>query len=666
MQSAPKPANEKKRLEVLQSLKILDTLPERDFDQITFLASQICDTPVALISLIDEERQWFKSKIGIEASETPRDLAFCAHAILEENIFIVPDATQDARFFDSPLVTSGPQIQFYAGAPLKSPDGHALGTVCVIDSKPRQLSPQQILALQSLSEQVTRLIELRLQIAALKKFQEQIQFKNKATDTILEGVVLQDKAGAIIDFNPAATAILGVSPEQLRGQKSLNPVTHAIKEDGSEFLASDQPASLCLQTGLAQKNVIMGIVNAHHQTTWIKINCVPLLQEGSATPSFSVTSFADITEEVRVKKDLEKQKADLRFILDGIPGMVGLWGTDQKNIQANSAYSDYFNKNPDQIHGLYLKELLGDQLYKQSQPYVNQVLSGKTVSFERMLPYKDGTLRHTLASYIPNFIDGQLVSFLAVIVDISEVKKLERDQRGLESRLAESAKLSALGEMAAGVAHEVNNPLAIIKGKAAMLIRKATELDFSKEAQLKELQSIEAMADRIAKIVKALKTYSRDAEKDDFVEANLFDILEDTLTLCGERFKQANVEIRINCPTSLNINCRPAQISQVIMNLLSNSFDAIASLKEKWIDVRGWSEAGKIYLQITDAGPGIPKAICEKMMRPFFTTKEVGKGTGLGLSISFGIMDTHEGSLRYKEDAPNTTFILSLPELEAK
>jgi GAF domain-containing protein len=159
--SAPIPKNETKRLKVLWEYEVLDTVPEELFDDLTELAARICEAPIALISLVDESRQWFKSRVGIDIAETSRDVSFCAYAITQSGLFIVPDATKDPRFAKNPLVVSEPKIRFYAGAPLITPDGHALGTLCIVDKVPRELHPDQKQALIILARHVVSQLELR-------------------------------------------------------------------------------------------------------------------------------------------------------------------------------------------------------------------------------------------------------------------------------------------------------------------------------------------------------------------------------------------------------------------------------------------------------------------------------------------------------------------------
>lgn len=166
--NTPKPHNESERLAELRELNILDTDAEKVFDDLTRLATYICKTPIALITLLDSDRQWFKSKIGVTQSETSRDVAFCSHAIMQTDTFIVPDALGDDRFKTNPLVTSEPSIRFYAGSPLTTSQGYKLGTLCVIDKVPRDLSEGQLAALKVLSFQVTTQLELRREIARLR------------------------------------------------------------------------------------------------------------------------------------------------------------------------------------------------------------------------------------------------------------------------------------------------------------------------------------------------------------------------------------------------------------------------------------------------------------------------------------------------------------------
>ena len=156
------PESEGARLNALRKYEILDTLPEQVYDDLVFLASHVCSAPIALVSFVDHDRQWFKSKMGLEAMETPREISFCGHAILQNDLFIVEDALADVRFSDNPLVSDYPNIRFYAGAPIKTDSGENIGTICVIDRVPRTLSSAEKNSLLALSRQVMSQLELRL------------------------------------------------------------------------------------------------------------------------------------------------------------------------------------------------------------------------------------------------------------------------------------------------------------------------------------------------------------------------------------------------------------------------------------------------------------------------------------------------------------------------
>ena len=172
--------NESSRLNALRDYSILDTLPEKEYDDITLLASYICDTPISLISLLDDKRQWFKSRHGLNVDSTPKDIAFCAHAINDQNnILIVQDSRKDDRFHDNPLVINEPHVVFYAGVPLISSDGYPLGTLCVIDNKPKELNLNQLDALKSLSNQVMKLFELRKISDSLRLHVKELENQNK-------------------------------------------------------------------------------------------------------------------------------------------------------------------------------------------------------------------------------------------------------------------------------------------------------------------------------------------------------------------------------------------------------------------------------------------------------------------------------------------------------
>ncbi|HYY41411.1 MAG TPA: GAF domain-containing protein, partial [Pyrinomonadaceae bacterium] len=216
----PLPPDEAARLAALRQLAVLDTAPEAAYDGITRLAAHICGTPVALVSLVDEERQWFKARTGLDATETPRDLAFCTHAILQPDLFIVPDALADERFSSNPLVTTHPKIRFYAGAPLTTAGGHTLGTLCVIDFTPRELTPEQQEALRALARLTVTQLELRHNTLALARanveLDREVAERVRVEQERAESLVREQQARAAAEANEQHYRFLAESiPQQV-------------------------------------------------------------------------------------------------------------------------------------------------------------------------------------------------------------------------------------------------------------------------------------------------------------------------------------------------------------------------------------------------------------------------------------------------------------------
>lgn len=227
--------------------------------------------------------------------------------------------------------------------------------------------------------------------------------------------------------------------------------------------------------------------------------------------------------------------------------------------------------------------------------------------------------------------------------------------------LLQSSKMASLGEMAGGVAHEINNPVGIIQGKASQLLKLLHNGSWTEEKGKEQLGKIVHETERIAKIVRGLRSFSRNAENDPLEPVSIRSVVDDVLGLCAERFSQHSVPLEISELPEVRIAGRASQLAQVLSNLLINSFDAVSALPEKWVRVNAEVTAEILRISVTDSGHGIPAAVADKMMQPFFSTKEVGKGTGLGLSISKGIIEDHGGKLWLDRNNAHTRFVIDLP-----
>lgn len=599
-------------------------------------------------------------------------------------------------------------------------------------------------------------------------------------NNLIEGFVDQDSDGKIVDFNPAALTILGLSADQLRGRTSRDPNWKAIRPDGTEFPGEEHPAMVALRTGKLQRNIVMGIELASGERRWLLISSIPQFHTGKDRPFRVLTTFSNITAQKLAEQDAESSHELLRAASSLLK--IGAWQADaasqvltadktfrdlldlnageaipkfnefeqfvlpedleryrqaiaaavknpaggfrssfgiktkkgnvkyflaagtfffdqnggvQKIIGATVDFTEYrsrqnrdeqifsviektmiysttklsgdivsVNEEFEKISGYSQQELIGENhrilnsgIHSKEffQRMWSTIISGQVWSGEICNRHKGGDLYWIQAVISPVMgIDGKIERIMAISVDISEQKQAEK-------LLLQSSKMASLGQMASGVAHEINNPLAIIMGRATQIRRLVGGADFNPENVTQGVLKIEETVQRIAKIVRGLQAFSRNADGDKMQMVNISSLVSDTLALCQERFKNHEVVLQVDCPTSEQVECRAAQIEQVLMNLLGNAFDAVEALPEKWVKLSVVARPTKIEISVMDSGQGIPRHIVDRLMEPFFTTKPVGKGTGLGLSISKGLVEQHQGEFRYDFQSTNTRFVIELP-----
>lgn len=352
-------------------------------------------------------------------------------------------------------------------------------------------------------------------------------------------------------------------------------------------------------------------------------------------------------------------------ILDAIPDKILVKGPHSRVCWANKAFCEYYGMSNAELKSIIDAPFNRPDYtlrYVQDDAYVFN--TGKTLDIpEEPVTRADGEVRifHTVKSPIRDS-SGRVVMTVGVSRDITDDLIAKRNLEVERARAVSASKMAALGEMAGGIAHEINTPLTTIQLLASQIANQVSRPEINRELVTGFADKIQATVDRIAKIVVGLRTFSRDGTHDPFVPVRVGALVEETLSFCRERLKDHGVEVHVyHEQPDATLECRQVQISQVLLNLINNAFEATRNDPEKWIRIETRPSGDQIELRVTDSGKGIPSEIADRMFAPFFTTKELGQGTGLGLSISSGIVEAHHGQLTLDRDAPNTRFIITLP-----
>jgi len=341
--------HELERLEALASYAVLDTLSEPEFDDITLLASQICEVPIALISFVDGDLQWFKSRVGIEATETARDISFCGHAIHGSALFEINNAQEDIRFFDNPLVTGAPNIRFYAGMPLVTEEGHALGTLCVIDQRPRTLTDQQKASLAALARQVMKLLESRISVKKMALLTEEIDKKAALNIALLDSteacIFSFSMDGVVQKFNLAGQKLLGYSEDEVVGVASLATFLDPVELHYRAQMVGSLPTTgkvdaikVVLAYEKLQKSETQEWVYVHkNQSTFPVALTVSAIEYENECVGF-VAIAQDISQQKANEYSLALANTQFEASLEAISDMVWVKNLSGEYIQCNRSF----------------------------------------------------------------------------------------------------------------------------------------------------------------------------------------------------------------------------------------------------------------------------------------------------------------------------------------
>ena len=669
----PIPHNEVQRLEALREYDILDTLPEQAYTDIALLAAAICGTPIAAISLIDGDRQWFKAIVGLDAQETPRDVAFCAHAILAPDLFVVPNALADERFRDNPLVTDAPDIRFYAGAPLMTPEGFALGSLCVIDRTPRTLTPEQSQALEALGRQVMGQLQLRRQVAALQKVEQAraaldarlARICSNAPGMFYQFALRPDGSTSFPFVSDGCRRIFGLEPEQLQtDSKLLWDVVHPDDHASLARSFADSAASLAPWRWEGRTVLASG------EQVWVQ-GASTAERQADGTVCWDGL-LMDVSDRKEAQDALARQQEFTQAVLENMAD--GIVACDPAGTLT------LFNRATREFHGLPAVPLPPEQwaehfdLYQEDgispmptgQIPLLRALHGQTVRGAEMVIAPKHGPRRTMVCDGRALVGaaGQRLGAVVVMHDVTEQKQVETQLRLARDQALASTR--AKSEFLANMSHEIRTPMNGVIGMTDLLLETALS-----DEQRDHAQTIKRSGESLLLIINDILDFSKIESGKMTLEHAPFDLralMAEVAALLRPPALEKGITLDCCFPPDLPASFRgdAARLRQVLMNLAGNAvkFTARGGVA---LTVSGRADGPDVALALTvrDTGIGIPPARQSAIFESFTqadgsTTREYG-GTGLGLTISRHLVELMGGRISVESEAgAGSRFTVSL------
>ena len=664
--------NETERLAALLRYEVLDTPPEPLLDDITKLAAQICNAPISLISLVDDQRQWFKAKLGLEVCETPRELAFCAHALSTPNeVLVVSNATEDPRFSGNSLVTGEPHIRFYAGAPLVTSDNYVLGTLCIIDRQPRIIDRKQLDVLKKLSRQVVALLEAKRNFRLLQEAAHDLEQQRRETQLIFDHVpaevLYKDANNRLLRVNKVVTESLGLNHSEIEGRLA----TEFYSTRGEKYHVEDLEV---IRSGKPMLGILEQYNADSGEMRWTSTDKIPIANEQGVVDKVLVVA-TDITDLMDTEQSLRESQAQLSLLNEQLEERV-----QQKTAELRASraqYEDLYQNAPD-MHvsiepkdgrvlqcnqtllletGYRRDEIIGQPVFKLYHPScLDEVriamhafrTTGSVHNHELTLSRKDGSpIEVSLNVSSVRDRQGKIIASRSVWRDITEKKRLADEASNLMHQLAHLSRVATMNEMATGISHELNQPLHAIKNYAqgTMIRLKKQSLDQTSLPQI--FEDIVANADRAAELIISFRSLIKPSERSVRYAAPA-DLANRVTKLVSHELQHHGFRLEIDITGNLPaIICDSVQIKQVLINLILNAAEAMAASTPKHNEIVLALEPTArqtVKFSVIDQGPGLTDVDVDRMFEAFYTTKSTG--LGMGLPICRTIVEAHGGKLR--------------------